>query len=86
MFAKFDVPIAGYVVNRVLPEDLEGAEGLPVYLKKRIEMQHKYLDQIKTTFGKDVLGYIEELERDITGLEMIERVAEMMYRGGDKAS
>jgi arsenite-transporting ATPase len=86
MFAKFDVPIAGYVVNRVLPEDLEGAEGLPVYLKNRIEMQHKYLDQIKTTFGKDVLGYIEELERDITGLEMIERVAEMMYGGGDKAS
>jgi arsenite/tail-anchored protein-transporting ATPase len=82
MFAKFDVPIAGYVVNRVLPEDLEGAEGLPVYLKNRIEMQHRYLDQIKSTLGKDVLGYIPEFERDITGLDMIERVATMMYGRG----
>jgi arsenite-transporting ATPase len=85
MFAKFDVPIAGYVVNRVLPEDLQGAEGVPVYLKNRIEMQHKYLDQIKSTLGNDVLGYIPELERDVTGLEMIERVAVMMY-GGDGSS
>jgi arsenite/tail-anchored protein-transporting ATPase len=82
MFAKFDVPIAGYVVNRVLPEDPEGAEGLPVYLKNRIEMQHRYLDQIKSTLGKDVLGYIPEFERDITGLDMIERVATMMYGRG----
>jgi arsenite-transporting ATPase len=79
LFARFDVPVAGYVVNRVLPEKLMEEQGVPPYLKNRIEMQHKYLDQIRSDFGKDVLGFIPELERDVTGLEMIERVANMMY-------
>ncbi|MDQ4027198.1 MAG: arsenical pump-driving ATPase GET3 [Actinomycetota bacterium] len=82
MFAKFDVPVAGYVVNRVLPEDLMEAKGVPAYLKNRIQMQHGYLDSIKRTFGQDILGYIPELERDVTGLDMIERVATMMYGKG----
>jgi arsenite-transporting ATPase len=79
LFAKFDVPIGGYVVNRVIPQELLEGEGVPPYLRNRIEMQRKYLDEIKSTFGKDILGHIPELERDVTGLEMIERVADMMY-------
>jgi arsenite/tail-anchored protein-transporting ATPase len=82
MFSKFDVPIAGYVVNRVIPNDLLGAEGVPVYLKNRIEMQDRYLSEIDGTFGKDILGHVPELERDVTGLEMIERVANIMYGKG----
>src|SRR2546430_2423400 len=45
LFARFDVPIAGYVVNRVLPQDL-GEENVPAYLRKRIDMQHRYLVEI----------------------------------------
>jgi arsenite/tail-anchored protein-transporting ATPase len=81
LFAKFDVPIGGYVVNRVIPQDLLEKEGVPPYLRNRIEMQRKYLDEIKSTFGTNILGHIPELERDVTGLEMIERVADMMYGG-----
>ncbi len=35
LFAKFDVPIVGYVVNRVLPADLAG-QVMPPYLQKRL--------------------------------------------------
>src|SRR5213593_73561 len=38
LFTKFDVPLAGYVVNRVLAEDLAG-QNVPEYLKKRLAMQ-----------------------------------------------
>ena len=79
LFANFDVPIAGYVVNRVLPTELAEGDGVPAYLRNRIDMQRKYLDQIQGTFGKDVLARIPELERDVTGLDMIERVAGLMY-------
>jgi arsenite-transporting ATPase len=82
MFAKFDVPVAGYVVNRVIPKDLMSSPGVPNYLKNRIEMQAGYLDQIKSTFGRDILGHVPELERDVTGLDMIEKVATIMYGGG----
>ncbi len=80
LFAKFDVPISGYIVNRVIPESLL-RERIPAYLKNQIEMQRKYLDQIRHTFGQNVHAFVPELERDITGLAMIERLAGIMYGG-----
>jgi arsenite-transporting ATPase len=78
MFAKFDVPIAGYIVNRVLPESL-GSEGVPPYLRNRMEMQRGQLAEIERELGADVRAHVPELERDVTGLEMIERIATLMY-------
>ncbi|TMG37482.1 MAG: arsenic transporter [Chloroflexi bacterium] len=78
LFARFDVPLSGYVVNRVLPEELSG-QNVPEYLKKRITMQKRYMGDIQRTLGKDVLAYVPELERDVTGLEAIERLATIMY-------
>src|ERR671935_134508 len=74
LFARFDVPISGYVVNRVLPPELKTA-GVPAYLQNRITMQDKYLGDIKAAFGAQVLAYVPEMERDVTGLGMIERLA-----------
>jgi len=83
LFAKFDVPIAGYVVNRVLPAEL-ARQDPPPYLRNRIQMQARYLDEIKKTLGGQLLGYVPELERDVTGLEMIERLAGIMYGDGKR--
>ena len=80
LFAKFDVPISGYVVNRVVPRELL-KENIPPYLKNRIEMQDKYLAQIDTTFGGQVAARVPELERDVTGLDMIRKLSEIMYGG-----
>src|SRR6266511_3187167 len=83
MFAKFDVPIGGYVVNRVIPQDLATGDGrVPAYLKNRIEMQRRYLGEIDKTFGEQILARVPELERDVTGLGMIERVAQVMFEEG----
>jgi arsenite-transporting ATPase len=78
LFAKFDVPIAGYVVNRVLPTELH-TQNVPAYLKNRLAMQDGYLEKIKTTLGNQVMGYVPEMERDVTGLAMIEKLAKIMY-------
>jgi arsenite-transporting ATPase len=79
LFAKFDVPISGYIVNRVVPIELL-SQNIPSYLRNRIEMQGRYLKQIEATFGKDVAAHVPELERDCTGLLMIEKLANIMYR------
>jgi arsenite-transporting ATPase len=81
LFSKFDVPIAGYVVNRVLPPELEGQD-IPLYLRNRLKMQGNYLQEIDKTFGKQVIARVPELERDVTGLSMIEKLAAMMYSNG----
>ncbi len=78
LFSKFDVPISGYVVNRVLPEALL-REGAPAYLRNQIDMQRRHLEDIRRLFGEQVLASVPELERDVTGLPMIERLAQIMY-------
>ena len=79
LFSRFDVPISGYVVNRVLPSEL-GHENIPAYLKNRMAMQQKYLEQIRTELGSQVLAYVPEMERDIAGLPMIEKLAERLFK------
>jgi len=78
LFAKFNVPLSGYIVNRVIPEELRGQQ-IPDYLRNRLEMQKGYLKKIDTVFGKDVLALIPEFERDIAGLPMIEKMAHTMF-------
>ena len=80
LFSQFDVPIGGYVVNRVIPRELLG-QAIPEYLKNRIEMQDRHLAEIRRTLGDQVLAYVPELERDVTGLAMIEKLADIMYAG-----
>ena len=81
LFAKFDVPLAGYVVNRVLPEELK-SQNIPPYLQNRLKMQNHYLEEIDKTFGAQVVGRVPELERDVTGLPMIEKLAGIMFGNG----
>ncbi len=80
LFARYQVPISGYIVNRVIPPELAEQE-IPEYLRHRIEMQRQYLKQIDETFGNEVLVRVPEFERDITGLEMISRVADALFGG-----
>ncbi len=80
LFAKYDVPLSGYIVNRVIPEEL-AKSNIPEYLRNRMEMQTKYLKKIDQTFGDEVLTNVPEFERDITGLPMIEKVANALFEG-----
>lgn len=80
LFAKYSVPLSGYIVNRVIPESLAQQE-IPEYLRHRLEMQKGHLTTIKRELGEDVLAYIPEMERDITGLPMIAKMANEMFGG-----
>ncbi|MCX5908442.1 MAG: TRC40/GET3/ArsA family transport-energizing ATPase [Deltaproteobacteria bacterium] len=81
LFAKFDVPLSGYIINRVIPKDLRD-KNIPEYLKHRITMQDRYLKVIDETFKNEVLASVYEMERDITGLPMIEKMAQAMFGDG----
>jgi arsenite-transporting ATPase len=80
LFARFDVPISGYVVNRILPEELRGAD-IPRYLQNRMRMQEKHLGAIRANLGEQILAYVPEMERDVTGLAMVERLAQRLFQG-----
>jgi len=78
LFAKFNVPLSGYVVNRVIPESL-ATQDIPEFLRNRLQMQKGYLKKIDELFGTEVLARVPEFERDITGLPMIEKMAEALF-------
>jgi arsenite-transporting ATPase len=78
LFAKYNVPLAGYVVNRVIDRDLL-KENIPAYLRNRIEMQAGALDLIDKTFGISVLSRVPEFDSEIKGLGTIRDLAEVMF-------
>jgi arsenite/tail-anchored protein-transporting ATPase len=78
LFAKFDVPLSGYIINRVLPEELKN-QNIPDYLKNRLTMQDHYLRVIDKRFEGQILASVPEMERDVTGLAMIEKMAKAMF-------
>jgi len=78
LFAKFDVPLSGYIINRVLPPELRN-QNIPEYLKNRLVMQDKYLKVIDEVFKGQILASVPEMERDVTGLGMIEKLADKMF-------
>jgi arsenite-transporting ATPase len=78
LFSNFDVPLSGYIVNRVLPAELKKME-IPEYLRNRFSMQEHYLKVIDDRFKGEILAFVPEMERDVTGLQMIAKVAESMF-------
>jgi arsenite-transporting ATPase len=66
------------VVNRVIPHELLG-QNIPEYLRHRIAMQDQHLGSLRASFGEQVLARAPEMERDVTGLPMIEKLANIMF-------
>jgi arsenite/tail-anchored protein-transporting ATPase len=78
MFSKFDVPIIGYVVNRVIPHELL-QQKIPDYLRNRITMQDQHMRDLRAAFDGQLLAQVPEMDRDVTGLPMIEKLAAIMF-------
>ncbi|HPA15037.1 MAG TPA: TRC40/GET3/ArsA family transport-energizing ATPase [Desulfobacterales bacterium] len=78
LFAKYNVPLAGYLVNRVISRDLLN-ENIPEYLRNRIQMQAGALEMIDQKFGSTVHARVPEFDSEIKGLDTIKKLAEVMF-------
>jgi arsenite-transporting ATPase len=78
LFARYNVPLAGYVVNRVINRDLLN-ENIPGYLRNRIDMQASALQLIDKKLGSSVLARVPEFDSEIKGLDVIRKLAEVMF-------
>jgi arsenite/tail-anchored protein-transporting ATPase len=68
--SQFDVPVGALIVNRVLPADAEGG-----FLKIRQEQEAAYLQEIDETFARLPRYRLALLERDVHGVDALERIA-----------
>jgi arsenite-transporting ATPase len=78
LLAKYGVPLAGCIVNRVLPDSLKRQQ-IPDYLRGRLAMQEEHLKKVEARFAGQVLASVPEMASDVTGLAMIERLAAAMF-------
>ena len=78
LFARYKVPLSGYIVNRVIDRELL-KDNIPTYLRNRIHMQAGALEMIDKKFGSSVLSAVPEFDSEIKGLDVIRNLAEVMF-------
>jgi len=78
LFARYKVPLSGYIVNRVIDRELL-KDTIPTYLRNRIQMQAGALEMIEHKFGSSVLSAVPEFDSEIKGLDVIRDLAEVMF-------
>jgi arsenite-transporting ATPase len=73
LLRKFDVPVAAMIVNRILPDDVEGD-----FLRKRRLQEQKYRDEINREFVILPRFSVPLLSHDIHGIDTLRRIGNLL--------
>jgi len=71
----FDIPMGGVIVNEVLPKEEFDLSNVSPYIINKIQEQDHYLQIVHDKFPGLVRAYVPLYETEVTGLNMIARVA-----------
>jgi arsenite-transporting ATPase len=77
-FHDFGIPVGGVIVNGLIDRSFLG-ENTPDFVRNRIEMQGRYLQEIEALFDGLVRGMIPLLENEVRGVPMLERFAGYLF-------
>ncbi len=77
-FDEFGIPVGGVVVNMLIDE-AEVPEDAPDFVKNRVAMQARYMDEIWETFNGNVRALVPLFETEVRGVEMLQRTADRLF-------
>lgn len=77
MLREFQIPISGAIVNRVLPEDVDGE-----FLRRRRQQEARYLELIDQELASLSRLRLPLLADDIQGLDALGKVADALEAAG----
>ena len=75
-----NVNVCGIIVNRILPENLNGA-----FYEARRKQEQTYCEEIRRRFSEYPSIWIRQFETDIYGIENLERLSEVLAGPNDRA-
>ena len=75
LLSRFDVPVAGLIVNRLLPPNAEGD-----FLRERRLQEDEYRDEIDRTFKGLQRVYVHLLPHDVHGVETLLEIGQTIVR------
>ncbi|OIN98641.1 arsenic transporter [Candidatus Desantisbacteria bacterium CG_4_10_14_0_8_um_filter_48_22] len=75
-FREFGIPVGGVIVNELI--EMKEASGTPEFVLNRVKMQKEYMQVIYQDFP-DLRAIVPLFEQEVTGFEMLDRVAERLF-------
>ncbi len=82
-FHDFGIPVGGVIVNGLIDRAFLG-EDTPDFVRNRIEMQGRYLQEIEVLFDGLVRGITPLLENEVRGVSMLDRFAGYLFSGASR--
>ena len=79
-FKEFGIPIGGVILNQVI-EKSQVSEDTAEFIRNRVKMQDRYRTEAEQSF-KDLRGEIPLFEKEVRGVEMVEKVTEALFPNG----
>ncbi len=77
-FDEFGIPVGGVVVNMLIDESSVAGDA-PEFVKNRVKMQAEYMDEIWEKFDGNVRAIIPLFEKEVRGVEMLQRTADQLF-------
>jgi len=76
-FREFGIPVGGVLVNLLIDKETVD-DNAPEFVRNRVAMQDAYMEEIWRSFP-DVRAIVPLFEKEVRGVEMLERTANHMF-------
>src|SRR5574341_1227913 len=77
-FHDFGIPVGGVIVNMLIDRSQVKADS-PEFVRNRVDMQSRYMDDIWDKFEGMVRSTVPLYENEVRGTEMLSRMANSLF-------
>jgi arsenite-transporting ATPase len=77
-FHEFGIPVGGVLVNMLI-DHAQVNENSPEFVRNRVAMQDRYMDEVWTKFEGRVRSIVPLFETEVRGTDMLVRMADSMF-------
>jgi arsenite-transporting ATPase len=77
-FQEFGIPVGGVIVNMLIDRSVV-SEQSPEFVRNRVAMQDRYMDEVWVKFEGRVRSIVPLYETEVRGMEMLERMANSLF-------
>jgi arsenite-transporting ATPase len=77
-FHEFGIPVGGVLVNMLI-DHAQVDENSPEFVRNRVAMQDRYMDEVWTKFEGRVRSIVPLFETEVRGTDMLVRMADSMF-------
>ncbi len=77
-FQDFGIPVGGVIVNMLI-DRTEVNDQSPDFVKNRVAMQSRYMEDVWTQFDGQVRSLVPLYETEVRGMDMLQRMANNLF-------